>query len=73
LRGGEIRTQFFHREASSNRRKNNIDSLLVNRSLSSNSTEIRNHIVQLIVLYATVFRTVKLEAKDEWTLFSSYW
>jgi hypothetical protein len=38
--------KFFHQAANSNRRNNSIESLLVNSSVSSYQTKIREHIVQ---------------------------
>jgi hypothetical protein len=42
LKEGDKCTKFFHLMANSNRRFNNIDSLLINGSLSSNPAAIRN-------------------------------
>ena len=44
--GGDKCTKVFHRMANSNRRKNSIDSLLVDGSLSTDQVEINVHIVQ---------------------------
>jgi hypothetical protein len=46
LREGDKCTKFFHKVAKSNRRKNSIDSLLIDGTLSTNRVEIREHIVQ---------------------------
>jgi hypothetical protein len=43
LKEGDKCTKFFHLMANSNRRFNNIDSLLINGSLSSNPDDIREH------------------------------
>jgi hypothetical protein len=44
--GGQIKTQFFHKKANSHQRNNQVESLLINRYMSSNSTEVQEHIVQ---------------------------
>jgi len=46
LRKGDKKTKIFHMVANFNRRNNTVDSLVVNGSLSSNSTEMREHIAQ---------------------------
>jgi hypothetical protein len=46
LREGDKCTKFFHKVANSNRRKNSIDSLLIDGTLSTNRVEISEHIVQ---------------------------
>jgi hypothetical protein len=46
LREGDKCTTFFHRVANSNRRNNSIEQLEVNDIVSSNQSEIRDHIVQ---------------------------
>jgi hypothetical protein len=46
LRMGDKCMKVFHRMANSNRRKNSIDSLLVDGSLFTNQVEISEHIVQ---------------------------
>jgi hypothetical protein len=46
MREGDKNTKIFHLVANSNRRNNTVDSLAVNGSLSSDFTEIREHIVQ---------------------------
>jgi hypothetical protein len=45
LRKGGKCTKFFYQVANSNRRNNSIESLLINGTMSSNLTEIREHIV----------------------------
>jgi hypothetical protein len=45
FREGEKCTKFFHRVANSNRRNNSIESLLVNGSITSYRTQIREYIV----------------------------
>jgi hypothetical protein len=45
LKEGDKCTKFFHRVANANRRNNFIEPLLVNGSISSDQTEIRDHIV----------------------------
>lgn len=44
LKEGDKCTIFFHRMANSNRRNSSIESLLVNGSVSSDQTEIKEHI-----------------------------
>jgi hypothetical protein len=46
FREGYKYTNFFYRVANSNRRNNSIESLMVNRTISTNPSEIRDHIVQ---------------------------
>jgi hypothetical protein len=46
LRGGDKRTKFLHKVANSNRRKNSIDSLLIDGTLFTNRMRIKEHIVQ---------------------------
>jgi hypothetical protein len=46
LKEGDKNTKFFSPVGNSNRRYNIVDALIVNRSLSSDSMEIREHIVQ---------------------------
>jgi hypothetical protein len=46
LREGDKNTKFFHRVANSNKRNNAIESLIINGSLSSEATDIKEHIVQ---------------------------
>jgi hypothetical protein len=43
LKEGDKCTKFFYSVANSNRRNNSIESPLVNGSISSNQTEIRDH------------------------------
>jgi hypothetical protein len=45
LKEGDQCTKFFQRVANSNRRSNSIELLLVDGSLSSNQSVIRNHVV----------------------------
>lgn len=45
LREGDKCTKFFHKVANSNRRKNSIDSLLIDGIFSSSRVEISEHIV----------------------------
>jgi len=45
LREGNKYTEFFHKMAYSNRRKNSIDSLLIDGTISTNRLEISEHIV----------------------------
>jgi hypothetical protein len=50
-------TQFFHSIANSNRRYNTIDSLLIGDTLSSNQSEIGEHVVQFYQkLFSEPFR-----------------
>lgn len=46
LREGDKNTKFFHRMANSNEKNNIVDSLVVKGFISSDSTKIREHIVQ---------------------------
>ena len=46
LREGDKYTKSFHKVANSNRRKNSIDSLLIEGTLSTNMVEISEYIVQ---------------------------
>jgi hypothetical protein len=46
LREGNKYTEFFHKMAYSNRRKNSIDSLLIDGTISTNQSEICEHMVQ---------------------------
>jgi hypothetical protein len=56
LREGDKNTKIFHWVANSNRRKNTVDSIVVNGSISFDSSEIREHIVQFYTcLYSKQF------------------
>jgi len=46
LREGDKYTYFFHEMAYSNRRKNSIDTLLIDGTISTNRLEISEYIVQ---------------------------
>jgi hypothetical protein len=46
LREGDKCTKFFHRVANSNRRNNSIEQLVVNGTVCSDQSRIREHIVQ---------------------------
>jgi hypothetical protein len=46
LKDGDKYTKSFHKVANSNRRKNSIDSLLIEGTLSTNRVEISKYIVQ---------------------------
>jgi hypothetical protein len=50
LKEGDKCTNFFHRMANSNRRNNSIESQLVNGPVSSDQTEIKEHIVHFYVI-----------------------
>lgn len=50
LSEGDKCTKFFYRVANSNRRNNSIESLLVNGSVTSDQTELKDHIMQFAIL-----------------------
>jgi hypothetical protein len=46
LKEGDNNTKFFHRVANSHRRYNHVGALRINRAMSSDPVEIKEHIVQ---------------------------
>jgi len=53
LRGDKC-TKFFHQVANSNRRNNSIESILVNGTITSNQSVIRDHIVHFYIVFRTI-------------------
>jgi hypothetical protein len=61
LKEGDKSTQSFHRVANFNRRNNSIKSQLVNGSISSDQTKIRDHIVQFYDRVGSIYALSRRE------------